>query len=251
MLTEEILSELEKEKETVRQEQENITPDVVTEEPSNIEYKNNLPSTNTKEMSEAQASALLNVVKNPKDALGLKLGESIGTKVSSGVGKERLDKTADKIIDSGLTSFETQAETEKNKAQKSADDVYFDSHKTELKRGGIGSRTYREKMEKVVDTDKVWSDINFFLFTWWVVGINNFFSTLSSFNWFFRILIGTIFTIPYLSFIPVAFCIGIIRCIVYFVGKLFTTLRNRFSKNKQTIEVVEEPGISTMEEDNV
>lgn len=250
MLTDEILSELEKEKATVRQEQENICPDIATEEPSNIEYKDNLPSTNTKEMSEAQATALLNVVKNPKDALGLKLGESIGNKVSSGVGKERLDKTAEKIIDSGLTSFETQAETEKNKAQKSADDVYFDSHKAELKRGGIGNRTYREKMEKVVNTDKVWSDINFFLFTWWVVGINNFFSTLSSFNWFFRILIGTIFTIPYLAFIPIAFCIGIIRCVIYFVGKLCTTIKNKFSKKSPAVEI-EEPEISDLEEDNV
>ena len=234
MLDENILAELEKEKEFLKQSQEQPQEDI------EISYKeepnNNLPTNNATQMSEGQARALLDTIKNPKEALGVKLGEEIAKQVSSGVGKERLKKTADTVIDSGLTTFETDAETQKNKATKNADEVYFETHKAELTRGGISKRTYRDKMVQVVATDKVWSDINFYLFTWWVVGINNFFSTISSFNWFFKILIGTIFTLPYLAFIPIAFSIGVVRCLIYFINILYVKIVDKFKKNKQVQE---------------
>lgn len=233
MLDENILAELEKEKELIKQSQEQSQEDI------EISYKepiDNLPTEQVTEMSEGQARALLDTIKNPKAALGVKLGQEIAEQVSSGVGKERLKKTANTVIDSGLTTFETDAETQKNKATKNADEVYFETHKAELTRGGISKRTYRDKMVKVVNTDKVWSDINFYLFTWWVVGINNFFSTISSFNWLFKILIGTIFTLPYLAFIPIAFSIGVVRCLIYFANILYAKMVCKFKKKKQNIE---------------
>ena len=229
MLDENILAELEKEKEFIKQSQEQPQEDI------EISYKepvNTLPTDPLPEMTEGQARALLDTLKNPKEALGVKLGQEVAKQVSSGVGKERLEKTANTVIDSGLTAFETDAETQKNKATKNADEVYFDTHKAELNRGGISKRTYREKMVQVVATDKVWSDINFYLFTWWVVGINNFFSTISSFNWFFKILIGTIFTLPYLAFIPIAFSIGVVRCLIYFGNIAYVKIVNRIKKVK-------------------
>ena len=234
MLDENILAELEKEKELLKQSQEQPQKDI---EISYKEPANNLPADNSQGMSEGQARALLDTIQNPKAALGVKLGQEIAEQVSSGVGKARLKKTANTVIDSGLTTFETDAETQKNKATKNADEVYFETHKAELNRGGISKRTYRDKMVQVVATDKVWSDINFYLFTWWVVGINNFFSTISSFNWFFKFFIGAIFTLPYLAFIPIAFGIGVVRCLAYFINILYVKIVDKFKRKKQDKEL--------------
>lgn len=198
-------------------------------------------------MSEGQAIALLKTIKNPENALGLHLAQSITNKVKDGAGKERLDKTAEKVIESGLTTFETDADNKMNKSQKSAEQVYYESKSVQLNRGGIKKQTTQRIMSRVVKTDDIWSDINFFLFTWWVIGINNYFSNMKEFHWFFKCIINLLFTIPIICLIPFEFIVGVIACIIHFVvfgiKKIILLFKNISNKiNKKKLENVEITG---------
>ena len=180
-----------------------------------VDDDNNLP-TAPQEMSEGQAKALLGVIKNPEDALRLKVSQDVVTKVESGAGKERLDATSDKVIESGLSTIETEAENKLSKAEKTAEGTFFERKKEQLSRGGIKEQTSQRIMNRVVATDDVWSDINYFLFTWWVIGINNYFANMRNFHWFFKVIINLLFTLPMVALIPVEFGLGCLMCITHF-----------------------------------
>lgn len=210
-----------------------------------IEDNNNLP-TNPQGMTEGQAKALLGVIKNPEDALRLKVSQNVVSKVESGAGKERLDKTTDKLVESGLTTIETEAENKLSKAEKSAEEVFFARKETQLKRGGIKKQTTQRIMDRVVKTDDIWTDIHYYLFTWWVIGINNYFANMQNFHWFFKGIINLLFTLPLIALIPIEFGIGCIMCITHFsiigirklVG-LCKELHLKFKKKKED-ELVQE-----------
>lgn len=187
-------------------------------------------------MSEGQAKALLDTIKNPQDALGLQVAKEITNKVQYGAGKERLENTADKIIESGLTTLETDADNQMNKAQKTAEEVYYESKKVQLNRGGIKQQTSQKIMTRVVKTDDIWSDINFYLFTWWVIGINNYFSNMREFHWFFKAVINILFTLPLMCLIPFEFAIGVVACLGHFgivaIKEIYTFVKGLVQKCK-------------------
>ena len=204
-----------------------------------VENDNNLPTT-PQEMSEGQAKALLGVIKNPEDALRLKVSQNVVSKIESGAGKERLDKTTDKLVESGLATIETEADNKLSKAEKTAEEVFFERKKTQLNRGGIQKQTTQRIMDRVVRTDDVWTDINYFLFTWWVIGINNYFANMKNFHWFFKAIINVLFTVPMIALIPIEFGIGCLMCITHFsiigVNKLINICKELHLKLKKKKE---------------
>lgn len=210
-----------------------------------VENDNNLPTT-PQEMSEGQAKALLDTIKNPEDALRLKVSQNVVSKIESGAGKERLDKTTDKLVESGLATIETEADNKLSKAEKTAEEVFFDRKKVQLNRGGIQKQTTQRIMDRVVKTDDVWTDINYYLYTWWVIGINNYFANMKNFHWFFKVIINLLFTLPMVALIPIEFGIGCVMCITHFaiIGikrliKWCKELHLKFKKKKEN-ELVEE-----------
>ena len=210
-----------------------------------IENNDNLP-TSPQEMTDGQAKALLDALKNPEDALRLKVSQDVVRKVESGEGKERLDRTAGKIVESGLATIETEAENKLSKAEKTAEEVFFERKKTQLNRGGIQKQTTQRIMDRVVHTDDVWTDINYFLFTWWVIGINNYFANMKNFHWFFKAIINVLFTLPMIALIPIEFGLGCIMCITHFaiigikkIVKLCKELHLKLKKKKEN-DVVRE-----------
>lgn len=215
-----------------------------------FENNNNLPTT-PQEMSEGQAKALLGVIKNPEDALRLKVSQNVVSKVESGAGKERLDKTAEKLVESGLATIETEADNKLSKAEKTAEEVFFDRKKVQLNRGGIQKQTTQRIMDRVVKTDDIWTDIHYYLFTWWVIGINNYFANMRNFHWFFKVIINLLFTLPLIALIPIEFGIGCIMCITHFtiigvnkIIKLCKELHLKIKKKKEN-ELVEEDSRET------
>ena len=73
---------------------------------------------------------------------------------------DRIDKSVDKLVDSGVTAIEDEAETEQNKSEKDKLKSYFDKHIEELMTAGIDKPTYLEDMEIGVKWHKRWSNFH-------------------------------------------------------------------------------------------
>lgn len=66
---------------------------------------------------EAQAKAIVEVAKKPEDLLSLQVSDTINHKISTEVAvKERVDKTADVIIDTGLRKQENEIKEKEGKS---------------------------------------------------------------------------------------------------------------------------------------
>lgn len=189
--------------------------------------------------------ALIDALKeNPENAVNLKLGETIGKKLSGLDGNERLSKTGEKIIDTTLMTHESEAEGKYQKAKTGLDNTFFSSHKDELQTGGIKEQTYMERMTKVVDTNHLWWNIYYNLFLWWVIGINTFAKSISSCNWFFKFLLWTIMSAFLIPFIPFSLLVGIVRVIGYLISipiyKLIKFIKLRKQTNNEIKEQLKE-----------
>lgn len=234
----------------------NETEVIIKDKNENI---NNEKNNTIKEFAKAQAeaNALADIVQDPKKALGTKLGMSIAEKVNSGDGKERLEKTADKLIDSGLKTYETQAETEEHKAIKDADTAYFDMYKQELLNAGINKQTYRSRMTQVVTTDHIWWNVWYSIFLWWVIGINELSVATKEVNSFFKFIIWTFATPILFVLIPTAISIGLCFSIIYLLYKLLNVtircIKNeivrfvKYIKTKRKVDTTQLPALTAEE----
>lgn len=124
---------------------------------------------------EDKAKALLSMAKEPVDMVRLAVSDKIANKVKTDQETiSRIDRSADKLVDSGVTTIENEAEASQNKSEKDKLDTYFEKHKEELRTAGIDKVTYLEDMERGVKWHKRWSNVHWFLFGWWLTGIRTF-----------------------------------------------------------------------------
>ncbi|MGN0960770.1 MAG: hypothetical protein ACI4PF_01060 [Christensenellales bacterium] len=225
------LSQLESKVESENQsvDEDIVIVDKIVEQDENLSQNEN-DGSKTPQMTQEQANAIVEAVSNPEKSLGLVVGNQIVQKSQTEEVKKRIDQTADKVIDAGLTSIETNAETNLNKSQVQANKSYFDTHKNQLKRGGVKNETSRKQMERIVATSSLWEDIFYYMFSWWVIGINTMKDNINELPLFFKIIlwfcVGTLSAI----FIPIALAVGILMTICYLVVRLSKVC---YSKCKQ------------------
>ena len=122
-----------------------------------------------------KANAIANLATQPENMVRIAVSEKISNKVQNDdITKDRIDKTADKLVESGVTTIENEAEESKNKSEQGVLQSYFDKHKEELKTAGIDKPTYIEDMERAVKWHKRWSNFHWRLVGWWMCGIRTF-----------------------------------------------------------------------------
>lgn len=184
----------------------------VEEKIKNI-MQNNTPAVPNKSKEEI----LIDKLVDPENAVNLKLSERIGKDLDSVSGSERLKKTSQTIIDTTLKTEETKADVKKSRVEKSASQVYFDTHSAELKTGGILEDTYIGRMEKVVKTNDIWFNVIYYMFLWWVIGINTLSSGTRELNKFFKTVIWFFTGLICVPFIPTAICLGIVRAVIFLI----------------------------------
>lgn len=124
---------------------------------------------------QAKANAVMNLATKPVDIVKASVSNQIAQKVATDdKTKERINNTADKLVDSGLETVENEAESAKNHSETEKLKTYFEQHKEELKTAGIDEPTYIEDMERGVKCHRKWSDVHWKLFGWWQTGIRTF-----------------------------------------------------------------------------
>ena len=147
-----------------------------------------------------KANAIANLAKQPENMVRIAVSDKISNKVQTDEAtKERIEKTADKLVESGVTTIENEAEESKNKSEKGVLQSYFDKHKEELKTAGIDEPTYIEDMERAVKWHKRWSNFHWRLVGWWMCGIRTFIQKAKPFR-------ATLNIIAMLLFIGVSIC---------------------------------------------
>lgn len=171
----------------------------------------------TIQQNKSKEEVLLDKLVDPENAVNLKLSERIGKDLDSVSGSERLKKTSQTIIDTTLKTEETKADVKKSIVEKSANSVYFDAHKSELKTGGIIHDTYISRMEKVVKTNDIWFHIIYYMFLWWVIGINTLTGGIVNLNKFFKFIIWLFTGLICIPFIPIAIVLGFFRAIIFLI----------------------------------
>ena len=108
---------------------------------------------------------LLDVLKNPQNAVKLKVSEKIGDLVENDEAvNERVNKTAKQVITDTTDSIE-------NETGRISDKAYFERNKADLENGGIKEPTERWYMERVKKVSTFWKKIWFIVFGWWVIGL--------------------------------------------------------------------------------
>lgn len=108
---------------------------------------------------------LLDVLKNPENAVALKVSEKVGDLIETDDKvKETVDKTAKRVIDDTSDAIS-------HKSGKLSDDAFFERHKADLENGGITAPTERWHMEWTKSTAKVWKKLWFIVLGWWVIGL--------------------------------------------------------------------------------
>ena len=138
---------------------------------------------------EDMANAIVNVATRPADMLKVAVSDKLANKVKTDQATiDRIDKSVDKLVDSGVTAIENEAETEQNKSEKDKLQSYFDKHIEELKTAGIEKPTYLEDMIRGVKWHKRWSNFHWVLFGWWLTGIRTFIMRAKPFNIVLNIL---------------------------------------------------------------
>ena len=108
---------------------------------------------------------LLDVLKNPENAVALKVSEKVGNLIETDDKvKATVDKTAKQVIDDTSDAIS-------HKSGKLSDDAFFERHKADLENGGIKEPTERWYMERVKKVSTFWKKVWFIVFGWWVIGL--------------------------------------------------------------------------------
>lgn len=174
-----------------------------------LELEEKLKEKQQAEMSgEDKARALVDLAKEPEKMVRVAVSDRIANKVRSDEAtKERIDKSADKLVNSGVATIENEAEASENNSERAKLQSYFDKHKDELKTAGIDNVTYMEDMQRGVKWHKRWSNFHWFLFGWWMTGVRTFIMRAKPFRIVLNViaivlslgvLIGSIWGISYL-----------------------------------------------------
>lgn len=136
-----------------------------------MDFKEDLEKINT-ELTDEQKSQVVQVALTPTNIVRTAVSNEVAKKVQNDDNvKERIEGSADKIVDAGLETIENEADASKNKSSQDKLTAYFNEHKEELKTAGIEAPTYIEDMERGVKCHKMWSNIHWKLFGWWQTGL--------------------------------------------------------------------------------
>ena len=158
----------------------------------------------------------LDLMKKPTNVARASIGKKIIEKVSTEKDvDERLNSTADKVIENALNDVEHEAQTDSIKVITAKETSYFEQHKRELRTGGIHEPTEMKRMERVVKTNKRWYNIYYILFLWWIIGINTFIDNAKPLQTTLKV-IACIMSAIFLA----AFVFGLVYAIKY-IGMFF------------------------------
>lgn len=124
---------------------------------------------------EIYQNAIAEVAKNPENAVRYEVTNRVSDRLKNdNEVKERVDKTADKVVDTGLKTVESEVNASSYKAEANELQAYFTQHEEELKTAGIDKPTYMEDMKRGVEAHRKWSNVHWKLFGWWMTGIRTF-----------------------------------------------------------------------------
>lgn len=138
---------------------------------------------------EDKAKAILDLAKQPENMVRFAVSDKISNKIKTDEKTtERIEKAADKLVESGVQIIENEAQAGENKSEKNKLDTYFEKHKEELKTAGIESATYQEDMERGVKWHRKWSNVHWILFGWWMTGIRTMFMKAKPFKLWLNIV---------------------------------------------------------------
>lgn len=142
-----------------------------------------------KEFNCKKAELLVEEAKKPENAVRFELTKTVSDKLQNDeTVKERVNKTADKVVDTGLKTVESEVNASGYRAENDEIQAYFDQHKEELKTAGIDKPTYMEDMERGVKAHRKWSNIHWKLFGWWQTGIRTFFMKAKPFKLWLNVM---------------------------------------------------------------
>ena len=118
------------------------------------------------------AKAVTELAKQPENMVRVAVSNEVSHLVNTDDNtKARIDKTAKKLVESGVTTIENEADANENKSTADKLQTYFDAHKEELATAGIEAPTYQEDMERAVKCHRRWCNFHWCLFGWWMTGI--------------------------------------------------------------------------------
>jgi hypothetical protein len=150
-------------------------------------------------LHQEQVNALVDSAKHPENAVRFELTNKVSDKLKNdeNVG-QRLDKSADRVVDAGLTTVENEVESSVIKSEKDKLQAYFEQHKEELKTAGIEEQTYLEDMERAVKWHRKCARFHWFVCGWWMTLIRTFNLKAKPFKWLLNTL-GTLLNIALLG----------------------------------------------------
>ena len=140
-------------------------------------------------LTEEQKEKVMNVALKPTNIVRHAVSNEIAKKVQTDENvKKRIDDSADKLIGSGLQTVENEAEAAENRSNQDKLTTYFEEHKEELKTAGIDEPTYMEDMERGVKCHRMWSNVHWKLFGWWMTGLRTIFMKAKPFKLWLNIM---------------------------------------------------------------
>lgn len=126
----------------------------------------------SKMTGEDKAKALVDAAKQPENMVRLAVSNKVSNKIATDEDtKQRISDTADKLVNSSVTTIENEADAHQNKSEADKLKTYFEAHKEELKTAGIDAYTYIEDMERAVKCHRKWCNVHWYMFGWWMTGI--------------------------------------------------------------------------------
>lgn len=138
---------------------------------------------------QAKMNAIVDLAKKPVDMVKAAVSNQIANKVTNDdETKERINETADKLVESGLETVENEADIAKSQSNTDKLQSYFNEHKIELKTAGIDSPTYIEDMERAVKCHRKWCNVHWILLGWWMTGIRTMFLKAKPFKLWLNIM---------------------------------------------------------------
>ena len=140
-------------------------------------------------LEKEKINAMVESAKHPENAVRFELTNKVSDKLKNDqqVG-ERLEKSADKVVEAGLTTVENEVDSNVIKSEKDKLQAYFEQHKEELKTAGIEEQTYKEDMERAVKWHRKCAKFHWFVCGWWMTLVRTFFMKAKPFKWLLNTL---------------------------------------------------------------
>lgn len=134
-------------------------------------------------LEKEKINAMVESAKHPENAVRFELTNKVSDKLKNDqqVG-ERLEKSADKVVEAGLTTVENEVDSNVIKSEKDKLQAYFEQHKEELKTAGIEEQTYMEDMVRAVNWHRKCAKFHWRIWGWWMTLIRTFFMKAKPFK---------------------------------------------------------------------